>query len=117
MSRILLTLGLVAMGIYGLMSVIIIGERNGWAELMKNLDKDRPGFFPNTDYPAREVFTGVAGLDAALWNLIRAFHPCVSGEAPTLSFMTAWFGGQIIPLHAVLMIEGIRSGNRGGVFA
>ena len=106
------TLALLAISAFGFYSIIGLTERNGWGPLLRATLEDNPTL-PDTGEPLRTHYTGIAVLDALLTILVRFFYSCAVGERPALSVFTAYFAGQVLASHAVLVLEGLRTGNKG----
>jgi hypothetical protein len=115
-SRIAATAILVAISAFGYFSIIGLTARNGWGDKFNAYTSREIAVLPDTDIPARTHFTGVAGLDYVLVQLVKFFYPCVTGQLPALPFFSIYFAGQAIALHSILMLEGLRKGNKGTIF-
>ena len=71
---------------------------------------------PGISEPLRLSYTGVAGIDQQLVVLFKFFWPVVNGTEPGLSLFSVYFFGEISGAWALILLEGIRSGNRGRAF-
>lgn len=106
------TATLLAVSAFGFFSILVLFDSNGGAQMIR--DSVEPGStLPDTGEPLRSVYTGIRALDEFLRILVRFFYTCASGESPPLSVFTVYFAGQVLALHAVLVIEGLRAGNKG----
>lgn len=106
------TAALLAVSAFGFLSILVLFENNGAAQMIR--DSVEPGStLPDTGEPLRRDYTGVPALDAFLCILVRFFYACASGESPPLSLFTVYFAGQVIASHAILVLEGLRTGNKG----
>lgn len=108
----LTTLSLLATSAFGVYSILLLTERNGWGPMLRAALEGEPTL-PDTGERLRAHYTGLAALDAVLTILVRFFYSCAVGESPALSFFTVYFAGQILPWHAMLVLEGLRKGNKG----
>ncbi|KAK3358498.1 hypothetical protein B0T24DRAFT_685574 [Lasiosphaeria ovina] len=111
-SRTLATAALVAVGVFGYFSILGLAAQNG---LLATLDALAASDAEAGVAPAR--LTGLAPCDAFLQTLLRFFTPCVTGELPALSLFSAFAAVQVLPLHSVVVLEGLRAANAGTVFA
>lgn len=105
------TLAFLVIAAFGGYAILDLAGRNGGDALLVEAARGDAPRLGNGDL-ARTHFTGVAALDDLVSILVRFFYPCASGERPTLSVFTAYFAGQILALHTILLLEGMRAGNR-----
>ncbi|SPO03562.1 uncharacterized protein DNG_06245 [Cephalotrichum gorgonifer] len=105
------TLALLAISALGYVSILGLTERNGWRELMKKGAEQKPILLA-TGEVLRTEYTGVEGVDGMLRILVRFFYSVVVAERPELSVFSVYFIGQIFSLHAILVLEGLRAGNK-----
>ncbi|KAJ9138202.1 hypothetical protein NKR23_g8629 [Pleurostoma richardsiae] len=98
-------------------SIIGLNIRNGFFALNDSLMAQRPLLLPQPGppLPMRTRYTALAPLDAHLSGLLMFFWPAVTGELPALSLFAVYMAGQIVPAHALVMLEGLRGANRGRV--
>ncbi|KAM0327576.1 hypothetical protein ACHAQA_005868 [Verticillium albo-atrum] len=115
--RAVATAVLAAISAFGANSIIGLIFRNGWMAMNDELMARPDPVLPGTGGPARTYFTGIAALDEAITGILKFFFPCVSGELPSLSFFSAYMAGQILPMHTALLLESLRAGNKGTLFA
>lgn len=112
MSRVLTTAALLGIGVFGYYGIIDLIQKNGWAaaldELLALPGAPLPDFL---DTPGRTSFTEFEGLDRALTLIVRFFHPCTTGNYPTLSLFSLLMCGQVVAAHAIILLEGMRAGN------
>ena len=113
MTRFILsTVVLLAISAFGYFSIFALSSKNGWSDMLEAaIEVD--GTLPDTGEPLRTHYTGLVTLDAVLTVLVRFFYSCVTLERPALSAFTIYFGGQVLAAHTVLVIEGLRAGNKG----
>ncbi|KAL0936021.1 uncharacterized protein CTRU02_208236 [Colletotrichum truncatum] len=62
-------------------------------------------------------FTSVKQLDALLTLLVRFFQPIVTGNDLPLTLFCVFMGGQVLALHMLILIEGMRFGSRGKIIS
>lgn len=89
-------------------------RRNGWLAMMEPLLADG-GFLPDSQRPIKTRYTGVGAWDKllALGNII--FANVTDGSRPELSLYAIQFGGQLVPMFLVMIVEGLRVGSAGNV--
>ncbi|KAK2055078.1 hypothetical protein LY76DRAFT_618815 [Colletotrichum caudatum] len=58
-------------------------------------------------------FTSSKALDSLLTMLVRFFQPILTGKDPALTLFCVFMAGQVLALHVLLQLEGLRAGNRG----
>lgn len=104
------TIALLLISAFGIHSILALTELNGWGDAIRaSIDS---GTLPNGEL-LREHYTGVSGLDTLLTTLVRFFYSCTTGERPALSVFTVYFAGQLVPSHAMIVLEGLRMGDKG----
>ncbi|QDS77932.1 hypothetical protein FKW77_001187 [Venturia effusa] len=111
MSRLLATL-LIGLAIFGSISLHGFSLRNGMNDMIEadrvhNLIADG---IPN---PFMGKLTGVAAVDYMLFTLVNFFWPVCQAETPGLTLVGVVFGGQMVALFTLVMIEGFREGSKG----
>ena len=111
MANLLLpTLTLHTISGFGFYSILLLIEKNGWGDMIRAALEE--GILPNGE-PLRTHYTGLGPLDTLLTTLVRFFYTVAVWERPPLSVFFAYFAGQIVPVHSVLVLEGLREGNKG----
>jgi hypothetical protein len=70
-----------------------------------------------TTAPLKRHFTGIGLIDYQLTVLTVFFWGIVDGSAPAASLHALRFGSQIPVIWGVLLIEGMRAGNKGKVIS
>ncbi|GJC92660.1 FAD binding domain-containing protein [Colletotrichum higginsianum] len=58
-------------------------------------------------------FTSLKPLDGLLTMLVRFFQPILAGNDPALTLFCIFMVGQLLAVHVVVQVEGMRAGNRG----
>lgn len=77
------------------------------------LDAAHDGF-PGAPKPVFRSFTGVQVLDGALAVLVAYFSALFDGDvAPQFNIYGFWAFWQFVPLSVLVVLEGLRAGNRG----
>ena len=72
-----------------------------------------PSKIPDTSAPVRQTYTGISAIDQQLVTLFHFFWPVVDGSDPGLSIFMVSFLGDIYGLWSLIMLDGLRPGNRG----
>ena len=103
---------------FGLDSMFGQLYRHGWMGIVSGLlnSSNSDNFLPLTQRPILKRYTGWAGFDKLLAFASIMFANVVDGSTPELSLYGFQFAGQLVPVFAVIMIEGLRSGNKSNVF-
>lgn len=114
---VLTTAVLAAITVFGYLGIMDLIQKNGWAadldELMALPGAPMPDYL---DVPGRRSITGFEGVDEAFRIIIRFFHPCTTGKHPALSLFSLLFTGQVLPIHSIIVLEGLRKGNAWTMF-
>ena len=92
--------------------------RHGWMDIVSDLldASSTDAFLPLSERFILKRYTGWAGFDKLLALANVMFVNVVDGSTPQLSLYAFQFAGQLVPVFAIIMIEGLRSGNRNNVF-
>jgi hypothetical protein len=118
-QRLLAALLLTATVAYGVNSMFGQLFRTGWVDqvihIMSSSDPN-VAVLPGSETPILTHYTGWYHLDQlmALANIM--FANITDGSRPQLSLYAVQFAGQLVPIFAVMMIEGSRVGNTHNVF-
>ncbi|OHE94915.1 hypothetical protein CORC01_09834 [Colletotrichum orchidophilum] len=59
------------------------------------------------------TFTTLKPLDRLLTMLVRFFKPILDGKDPNLTLFSIFMAGQLLAVHVLIQVEGLRAGNRG----
>ncbi|KAF9873789.1 hypothetical protein CkaCkLH20_08899 [Colletotrichum karsti] len=62
-------------------------------------------------------FTSVRQLDSLLTMLVRFFQPIVTGADLPLTLFSIFMAGQLLAVHMLIVVEGLRFGNRGKIIS
>ena len=71
---------------------------------------------PGSRTPILRRFTGWQALDRLLALSNVMFANVADGSRPQLSLYAVQFGGQIVPIFTILVVEGLRTGNARNAF-
>lgn len=102
---------LVSLAIFGVIALHGFSIRNGTSEMIDAV-RDHHLLADGTRNPFMGKVTGIGGVDFMLFTLVNFFWPVSQGETPGLSLFGLLFGGQIVALLTMTMIEGFREGNK-----
>ncbi|KAL2873772.1 hypothetical protein SGCOL_011088 [Colletotrichum sp. CLE4] len=58
------------------------------------------------------TFTTLKPLDGLLTMLVRFFKPILDGKDPNLTLFSIFMAGQLLAVHVLIQVEGLRAGNR-----
>ena len=83
---------------------------NGTADHMAHSGKIQ--LLPGTKEPVRTVYTGIPVIDYQLTVLTLFFWEIVNGSNPSASLFCFYFATQVACGWGLLMVEGLRHGNR-----
>ncbi|TLS30248.1 hypothetical protein PpBr36_03800 [Pyricularia pennisetigena] len=93
--------------------IIGLQKQNGLFDMLNTLAEEHPTRLPDSDVDGALIDVGDSGFGKFLLVLVRFFYPIMTGESPRLSLFSFWFAGQVISMHTLLVLEGLREGNRG----
>ena len=105
----LVLLLLCAVGYYATWHLLL---NNGTTEHMTHMRDSGPHLLPGTDQPLKTVYTGLKALDYQLTVLALFFWELVDGSLPDASLFCFHFATQVACGWGLLMVEGLRHGNR-----
>jgi hypothetical protein len=112
-SRIVTTaifLGITALAVDG---IILTQLRRGFFDLTDAAQTAKPLRIPGSSELMRSHYTGIEPIDKFLVSLLVFFYPIVEGKSAPLSIFTTWVVGQVAATQTLVMLEGLRRGNRG----
>jgi hypothetical protein len=110
---------LAATQLFGLNSMFGQVYRSGWVNaVLQIFSSSDPSVavLPGSQTPILKLYTGFRSLDKLLMLAAVMFVNVTNGSNPALSLYAIQFGGQLVPVFAVMMIEGLRAGNTHNVF-
>jgi len=117
-SRSRVALLLIACLLFGLNGMFGVAYRNGWmAAASTILTSNDPSIFvlPGSKTPILTRYTGIQRYDNLHMLASVIFANVVDGTAPQLSLYAIQFAGQLVPVFAVMMIEGLSVGNKNNI--
>ena len=86
---------------------------NGTAALLQPAKLNGVPVLPGTKFPLKLAYTGISAVDGQLVKLALFFWPVIDGSVPSASMQGLHFGGQIVAAWGLMLVEGMRFGNRG----
>ena len=88
---------------------------NGTADRMARIRDVGPRILPGTTAPLRTSYTGIKPIDYQLTVLCLFFWELIDGSQPNASLLCFHFAGQLAAGWGLLMVEKLRSGNKGRI--
>jgi hypothetical protein len=85
--------------------------RNGYIDALLELKAKGPHLLPGSTHPILARFTRIGLLDKAHTLAGVMFANITDGSAPHASLYGFHFGGQLVSIFSVMVIEGSREGN------
>lgn len=101
-------------GFYGTWVLLM---NNGTGEQMAKLRDHAPHWLPGTQEPLRKVYTGIGAVDHQLTVLAVFFWEVVDGGMPNGSLQVFHLAGQFGAAWTIVVLEGLRKGNRDKVIS
>lgn len=98
-----------AAGFYSTWSLLM---NNGTVDQMIHIRDVGPRLLPGTQEPIKTSYTGIELVDSQLGVLALFFWEMVDGSRPNASLFCFYFGGQLAAGWSLLILEGLRNGNR-----
>lgn len=86
--------------------------RNGYYNALIDLRDHGPYVLPGSNTPIKRSYTGISLLDYWLTVMQCVLANVTDGSAPHLSLFAFHFAGQLLAVTSVVMIEGMRRGNK-----
>ncbi len=111
---------LVALGIIhavGINSMYGLVFRNGYVDALRRLYSTGPFVLPGSNNPIFTRFTGISPLDKVVTLAGIMFCNILDGSTPQSSLYSFHFAGQLVPVWTIMMVEGLRSGNKNTIFS
>ncbi|KAF2792470.1 hypothetical protein K505DRAFT_246593 [Melanomma pulvis-pyrius CBS 109.77] len=99
--------------VYGMNSMYVLVYCSGYIKALINLKVHVPHYFPGSHNPILTYFTGIKPLDQVLTLAGVTFVNVTDGSAPQLSLYGFYFAGKLVSIFTVMIIEGVRDGNKG----
>ncbi|KIW99148.1 uncharacterized protein Z519_00811 [Cladophialophora bantiana CBS 173.52] len=66
--------------------------------------------------PMKQTYTGIGVIDKQLTVLVSFFYTAIDGNRADVSLSFLYLGGQVLAAWVLIMVEGLRNGNRGKFF-
>ncbi|OAL38592.1 hypothetical protein AYO20_02242 [Fonsecaea nubica] len=66
-----------------------------------------------TSAPMKQTYTGIGPIDKQLTVLVSFFYTAIDGNRADVSLSFLYLGGQVLAAWVLIMVEGLRNGNRG----
>ena len=66
-----------------------------------------------TKVPMKQTYTGIRFIDNQLIDLVAFFYTAIDGNRADVSLAGLDFGGQVVAAWVLMVIEGLRLGNKG----
>ncbi|KAG4030298.1 hypothetical protein MFRU_012g00410 [Monilinia fructicola] len=101
----------------GIFGTFIIGSRNGTFEHIVSLVRQETpaAVFPDAKYLLLKDYTGIKGIDKQLAVLVTFFAPVCDSRNSALRLNSIYGFGQFGAAWTLLVMESLRSGNKGRV--
>ncbi|KAI1457391.1 hypothetical protein F4805DRAFT_177111 [Annulohypoxylon moriforme] len=107
---------LMAVGLFGLNSMFGQIYRNGYIERIGRILASQQPTLPGSHTPLLTRYLGLPVVDNLLAIATVLWANVTDGSCPELSLYAVQFGGQLVPVFLVMMLEGSRSGNTNNAF-
>lgn len=104
---------LLLLSIAGFYGTWILLMNNGTGKQMADLRDHGPHHLPGTNMPLRMVYTGIGAIDNQLTVLAIFFWQVICGGMPNGSLQAFHLAGQFGAAWTIVVLEGLRQGNRG----
>ncbi|EJT71284.1 hypothetical protein GGTG_10543 [Gaeumannomyces tritici R3-111a-1] len=106
---------LVAMAVAAAYCIVGLQTKSGWFDVIDAWGAAHPTRFPGTglDGTLRTTYLGVPAVDHHIAGGMRVFAAMANGHHQPLSLFSFWFAGQLLAVHTLQVLEGLRAGNRG----
>jgi len=91
--------------------IIGLQVRNGFFQLVDEANSEKSPRLPGSSHFMLTEITGFAAIDKHIRGMLIFFWPTVSGESLSLSLFAFYIVGQILPMHTLLLLEGLRPAN------
>ncbi|KAI5922214.1 hypothetical protein F4810DRAFT_675010 [Camillea tinctor] len=115
-TNIIAALALTLTHIFGWIALHGMLYRVGYIEALLRIWREGPYNLPDSSNSILTFYTGIGPLDRLLALASVMFASVTNGSRPQLSLYAVHFGGQYLGILAVMMIEGLREGNKSNTF-
>src|SRR5438874_1494022 len=106
---------LVALAALGVYSMVLHPFSNGFYEAVGSIRDEFPKILPASNATLVDFYTGIEPLDYFLTTMQIVFSSIFDMSAPGMTVLAFYFAGQVVPVLVVMMIEGLREGNKGEI--
>jgi len=96
-------------------SIAGLAFRNTFLSQTDSYMAAKPPVLPSTSIPIRSHYTGIVALDEHLTKLVLVFWETAWGNVPALSLLAVYMAGQCLATHTIVVLEGLRAGNKGRI--
>ena len=87
--------------------------QNGLLKIL-NAENQPGALIPGpTAAPMKQTYTGIGAIDKQLTVLVSFFYTAIDGNRLDVSVSFLYLGGQVLASWVLIMVEGLRNGNRG----
>jgi len=90
--------------------------RSGWVATALKLLNSEASLLPGTETHLLKTYIGIAWFDKLLALANLFFADVANGSSPELILYAVQFGGQLVPIFMIMIVEALRAGNRGNIF-
>lgn len=108
---------LVVIGLFGLNSMFGQLYRNGYVARVKELLSSAKPVLPGSETPILTRYLGLPVVDSLLTLATILWANVTDGSAPSLSLYAFQFGGQLVPIFLIMMVEASRIGHSGHILS
>ncbi|KAI1492104.1 hypothetical protein F5X96DRAFT_628363 [Biscogniauxia mediterranea] len=115
-TNVVAALALALTHIFGLVALHGMLYRVGYFGALLQIWREGPHQLPDSSNSILTFYTGIGPLDRLLALASVMFSSVTDGSRPQLSLYAVHFGGQYLGILAVMMIEGLREGNKSNTF-
>ncbi|KAI1637173.1 hypothetical protein F4809DRAFT_335406 [Biscogniauxia mediterranea] len=115
-TNVVAALALALTHIFGLVALHGMLYRVGYFGALLQIWREGPHHLPDSSNSILTFYTGIGPLDRLLALASVMFASVTDGSRPQLSLYAVHFGGQYLGILAVMMIEGLREGNKSNTF-
>ncbi|KAH9900511.1 hypothetical protein F4778DRAFT_739284 [Xylariomycetidae sp. FL2044] len=104
---------LLGLSVFGFNATVGTLSKNGFGDVITDLTTGRLAFLPGAPQPFKRSYTGLAPLDGLLATLVAFWIPLVDGDVGgDVRLFYIWAAGQFASSWTLLVLEGLRVGNR-----
>ncbi len=87
--------------------------QNGLLKILSHQGEPGASIPGPTVAPMKQTYTGIGVVDKQLTTLVSFFYTAIDGNRADVSLSFLYLGGQVLSSWVLIMIEGLRNGNRG----